>query len=249
MYLFPFVPARCAPIRQPNTIPLLKNTDVSAPVLILGFWLNSLAYKQSVFSMQIHRYSISSITRILILTSVLALLALNSNRATASDQQPLRIDGGYSALKLFLEDEKHLTTIRWVKTIITFDGISDHSTKLIDDIADSSKQALDELEQLAMLKPSIVFEEFSDESIGKATLDSLRMGTAKDFLLYTDDFEKSLLISQSQILPVICHLARQLEEKETNSERKAWLQKLANDYEQYYQQVYTRISIENREQA
>lgn len=179
----------------------------------------------------------------LFLISVLVLLALNLNRATASNQEPVRIDGGYSALKLFLEDEKHLTTIRRVKKILTFDGISGHSTKLIDNIADSSKQALDELEQLAMLKPAIVFEEFADESIGKATLDSLRMGAAKEFLLYTDDFEKSLLISQTQVLPVICHLARQLEEKEINNERKAWLQKLAIRYEQYYQQVYTRIGV------
>jgi hypothetical protein len=193
--------------------------------------------------MLIHRYTINSITRMLLLISVLALLALNLNRATASDQKPVRIDGGYSALKLFLEDEKHLTTIRRVKTILTFDGISGHSTILVDDIADFSKQALEELEQLAMLKPAIEFEEFADESIGKATLDSLRMGTAREFLLYTDDFEKSLLISQSQVLPVIYHLARQLEEKETNNERKAWLQKLAIRYEHYYQQVYTRIGV------
>jgi hypothetical protein len=185
----------------------------------------------------------------LFLISVLALLTLNLNRATASDQEPERIDGGYSALKLFLEDEKHLTTIRRVKTILTFDGISGHSTKLVDDIADFSKQALDELEQLAMLKPAIVFEEFPDESIGKATLDSLRMGTAKEFLLYTDDFEKSLLISQSQVLPVIYHLARQLEEKETNNERKAWLERLASRYEQFYQHVYAQLSISGKGKA
>ena len=199
--------------------------------------------------MKIYRCSILSFARFLILTSVLALLALYMNRATAGDEEPTRIDAGYSALKLFLEDEQHLTTIRWVKTIITFDGISDHSKKLIDEIADSSEQALEDLELLAMLKPAIVFEEFPDESIGKATLDSLRMETAREFLLYTDDFEKSLLISQSQILRVISHLARQLEENETSSKRKAWLQKLANRYENYYQQVYARISINNRERA
>jgi hypothetical protein len=199
--------------------------------------------------MKIYRYSISSTARFLVLTSVLVLLALNINRASAGDEGPIRIDAGYSALKLFLEDEQHLTTIRWVKTIITFDGISDHSKKLIDEIADSSEQALEDLEQLATLKPAIVFEEFPEESIGKATLDSLRMETAREFLLYTDDFEKSLLISQSQILRVISHLAGQLEEKETSSKRKAWLQKLANRYEHYYQQVYARISINNRDRA
>ena len=199
--------------------------------------------------MKIHRCSIFSIARFLILASVLALPALYINSATAGDEQPIPVDAGYSALKLFLEDEQHLTTIRWVKTIITFDGISDRSKKLVDEIADSSEQALEDLEQLALLKPAIVFEEFADESIGKATLDSLRMETAREFLLYTDDFEKSLLVSQSQILPVISHLARQLEEKEINNERKAWLQKLASRYENYYQQIYARIGVAAKEKA
>ena len=199
--------------------------------------------------MKIHSSSIFFVARFLILTSVLALLVFNINRATAGDEKPIRIDAGYSALKLFLEDEQHLTTIRWVKTIITFDGISDRSKQLIDEITDSSEQALVDLEQLAMLKPAIVFEEFPDESIGKATLDSLRMETAREFLIHTDDFEKSLLISQSQILPVIIHLARQLEEKETSSKRKAWLHKLAIRYEHYYQQVYARIGVAAKEKA
>ena len=199
--------------------------------------------------MKIHSSSIFFVARFLILTSVLALLVFNINRATAGNEKPIRIDAGYSALKLFLEDEQHLTTIRWVKTIITFDGISDRSKQLIDEIADSSEQALVDLEQLAMLKPAIVFEEFPDESIGKATLDSLRMETAREFLIHTDDFEKSLLISQSQILPVIIHLARQLEEKETSSKRKAWLNKLAIRYEHYYQQVYARIGVVAKEKA
>ena len=199
--------------------------------------------------MNIHRFSFLYIVRLLILTSVLALLALNINRATAAEEEPTPVDAGYSALKLFLEDEQHLTKIRWVKTIITFEGISDRSKKLVDEIADSSEQALEDLELLAMLKPAIVFEEFPDESIGKATLDSLRMETAREFLLYTDDFEKSLLISQSQILPVISHLARKLEEKEINNERKAWLQKLASRYENYYQQIYARIGVAAKEKA
>jgi hypothetical protein len=75
------------------------------------------------------------------------------------------------------------------------------------------------------------------------------METAREFLIHTDDFEKSLLISQSQILPVIIHLARELEEKETNSERKEWLHKLAIRYEHYYQQAYARIGVASNEKA
>lgn len=186
-----------------------------------------------------------SLYKLLLMTSLLSLLVSADTPAIIANNQPpaSSIASGYSVLKLFLEDEQHLTTIRRVKMVITFEDINDSSTNLVDKIADSSEQALDELEKLATVKPVIVFEEFSDESIAKATLDSLRYTTAKEFLFETDDFEKNLLISQSQILRVISQLAKQLEEKESNSKRKVWLNKLAARYEKYYQQVYARIII------
>ena len=164
---------------------------------------------------------------------------LGSNNAHTANG----IDAGYSVLRLFLDDEQYLTTIRRVKTVITFDGISDESTRLIDDIADASEQALEELEQLAAEKPAIEFVELSEDSIGKATLDSLRITTAKEFLFDADDFEKNLLLSQSQILRVISHLAQQLAEKETSEQRRAWLDQLAQRYENYYRQVYARLAV------
>lgn len=161
-----------------------------------------------------------------------------SHRAASSP-----IANGYSALKLFLEDEQYLTTIRRTKMVLTFSSISEGTSKLIDDIASSSEQALEELENLAQAKPAIIFEDFSDDTIGKATLDSLRMTEAKDFLFEADDFEKNMLISQIKVLRVISHLALQLEEKETNSKRKIWLNKLAVRYENYYQKVNGRVSV------
>ena len=187
---------------------------------------------------------------LVLITSMLGILVFtNTHAISASKQKADTIDSGYSALKLFLEDEQHLTTLRRVKLVLAFEGISDQSTRLVDEIADTSEQALDDLEKFAAARPTIVFEEFSDDSIGKATFDSLRIATAKELLLETDDFEKDLLLSQSNILRVISHLAKQLEEKETNAKRKAWLNKLAVRYEKYYQQVYARISITGKGNA
>ena len=198
--------------------------------------------------MKIYRTLPSFLYKLLFISSLLGVVVITGNPAIgASHQQPT--NAGYSALKLFLEDEQHLTTIRRVKLVLAFEGISDNSRKIIDQIANSSEQALEDLEKLATAKPVIVFEDFSDESIGKATLDSLRISTAKEFLFETDDFEKDLLISQSQILRVISHLAKQLAEKETNAKRKAWLNKLAIRYEKHYQQVYARISIRGKGKA
>ena len=152
------------------------------------------------------------------------------------------ISPGYSALKLFLEDEQYLTTIRRTKMVFTFSSISDKSVVLIDQISDSSEQAIEDLEELAREKPAFSFEAFSDEGIGKATFDSLRYTTAKEFL-FDDDFEKDLLISQLKVLRLISHLAIELEEKETNAKRKKWLKKIADKYENYYQSVTARIFI------
>ena len=201
--------------------------------------------------MKIYRALMSFLYKLLFITSLLGVVLVTGNPAISASHQKAAntIDAGYSALKLFLEDEQHLTTIRRVKLVLAFEGISDNSRKIIDRIADSSEQALEDLEKLATAKPAIVFEEFSDESIGKATLDSLRISTAKEFLFETDDFEKDLLISQSQILRVISHLAKQLAEKEPNAKRKAWLNKLAIRYEKYYQQVHARISVRGKGKA
>jgi hypothetical protein len=200
--------------------------------------------------MKIYRILMSFPFSLMLITSMLGILVFTDTHAIgASRQKAQTIDSGYSALKLFLEDEQHLTTLRRVKLVLAFEGISDKSTRLVDDIAETSEQALDDLEKLAAGRPAIVFEEFSDDSIGKATFDSLRIATAKELLLETDDFEKDLLLSQSNILRVISHLAKQLEEKETNAKRKAWLNKLAVRYEKYYQQVYARISITGKGKA
>lgn len=163
---------------------------------------------------------------------------VDANNKTSSNAT----SNGYSALKLFLEDEQHLTTIRRTKMVITFSGISDSSTQLIDDISSSSEQALEEMGKLAASKPRIIFVEFTDDLIGKATFDSLRYTEGKEFL-FEPDFEKNLLISQLKVLRVISHLALELEEKETNKKRKIWLNKLAFRYESYYQKVISRISI------
>ena len=172
------------------------------------------------------------------------LVSANNRSASSS------VSTGYSALKLFLEDEEHLTAIRRTKMVITFSDISDGSRKLIDDIANSSEQALEEMEKLAAAKPRIELVEFSDDLIGKATFDSMRMTAGKEFLFVeAEDFEKNLLVSQLKVLRVISHLALALEEKETNSKRKIWLSKLAVKYENYYQKVNERIALSAKAKA
>ena len=187
----------------------------------------------------------SSFYKLIVITGLITAFVIADNPVVNADNRSAvsPTATGYSALKLFLEDEQYLTAIRRTKMVISFSSISDKSRKLIDAISNTSEQAIDELEKLSTVKPSFVFEEFSNETIGKATLDSMRITTAKELLLESENFEKNLLLSQLNILRVISHLAKQLEEIETSDKRKAWLNKLANRYESYYQQIYARITI------
>jgi hypothetical protein len=188
--------------------------------------------------------------RLILITCLSGFLIIADSPVSNSDGQQTSsvrdTSAGYSALKLFLEDEQHLTIIRRTEIVITFSGISEKSTVLIDKIADTSEQSLAELEKLSKSEPAFSFKEFSDEMIAKATIDSLRMNTVKRFIFKPEDFEKDLLISQLNILPVISHLARQLGEQETNKQRKIWLIKLAHKYENYYQQVNANIEVSAR---
>ncbi len=177
--------------------------------------------------------------------SLLSGLITSSSYAITLKPDPVINDlsSGYSVLRLLLEDEQHLTTIRRIKAVITFGGISETSTQLIDDIAGLSSTTLEELEIFALHKPAVSFVEFSDDMIGKATLDSLRMTTTKEFLFNTDNFEKNLLVSQAQVLRVISHLAAELAEQEPDVKRKTWLKQVSMQFEGFYVQVYERITL------
>lgn len=181
--------------------------------------------------------------KLLFVTVIIGLLVIADNPLVIAKSQPIShpLTSGYSALKLFLEDEQHLTTIRRTKMLLTFSSISEQSRQLIDTINDHSERAIEELEQLATKPSAFTFRDFSDESIGKATFDSMRLETAKDFLFENENFERDLLLSQLKILPVISHLARQLEEKESNVKRRTWLKKLALQYENHYQKIKSRL--------
>jgi len=201
--------------------------------------------------MKIHNPFTFSLNKFLFITCLSAVLVISDNpvvsastKASASATSP-----GYSALKLFLEDEQYLTFFRRTQMLISFEDISEKSQVLIDKISDSSEQDLEELKRLSTAKPAISFVEFSDDEVAKATFDSLRITTAKEFLFEGDDFEKNILLSQLKVLRVISHLAKQLEQRETNSRRIKWLNKISVRYEDYYQQVNKHITVTTKQES
>jgi hypothetical protein len=153
------------------------------------------------------------------------------------------LNAGYRILHRTLGDQQHLKTIRLTKSIVTFDALSQPTREIIDDIAQASDQALEELEQLAVLSPEISFKIEADGHIEQMTRDALRITTAKEFLTSTENFELVLLVSQTQALRYSSHLARELQAIETNSRRRAWLAALSDQLERFYQRVLARLQV------
>jgi hypothetical protein len=209
--------------------------------------MNSRFGWMSLSSMNEYGHTKPALCGLIVICSLLGLLVFSSTTVLASspstDNRRTYLNSGYSALKIFLQDEQYLTIIRRTKAVLMFEGISESSKRIIDAISDTSATALEQLEYIASAKPPIRLKVFSEDSIAMTTLDAMRMTTAKELIFNSDDFEKSLLLSQAQILRVISHLLREIEQQEPNLKRKDWLGKLADRYEGYYREVYARISV------
>jgi hypothetical protein len=110
--------------------------------------------------------------RITLLVLILAFVACNGHaKAPVSHTDGTRdlLNDGYAILHATLGDEQHLKTIRLTKTIVTFKSISEPTRNIIDDIAQTSSTALEELEQLASLSPEIIFDTGLDGRIEQKT--------------------------------------------------------------------------------
>jgi hypothetical protein len=170
--------------------------------------------------------------RLTLLPLTMAFLFLLASGCSAS--ATVATEPGYSALRLFLVDEHYLTTIRRIKFVLNFGGISQGSTELIDQISGTSADALNQLDSLAAEPPAIQFAPFDKSNIAMTTFDALRYDMARQLILDDEHFEKDLLLSQVQVLPVIIHLTQQIEANESNDQRKTWLHKLAERYIDFY---------------
>jgi hypothetical protein len=150
---------------------------------------------------------------------------------------------GYGILHTALWDEQYLKAIRLTKSIVMFETVSEPTRHIIDDIAQASSAALEELEQLASLSPEIAFDTGKQGQIEQITRRRLRITTVKEFLTSRENFEVVLLISQTQALRYISHLARELQDIEANTTRKDWLGALSEQFEELYIRALSRLKI------
>ena len=184
--------------------------------------------------------------KITLLMLILAIAACDGRDEVPiqhADSTIQSLNAGYGILHATLSDEHHLKTIRLAKAIVTFKSISEPTRLVIDNIAQTSSAALDELDKLASLSPEIMLEENNEGQIERATRDALRITTVKELFTSKEDFEVILLISQLQALRIVSHLANELHEIEENASRKAWLATISDQFEKLYLRVLSRLKI------
>lgn len=180
-----------------------------------------------------------------LLPLILTFLSLTATAPAYSASNTLATGPGYSLLRQLLVDEHHLTTIRRFKRILNFGGINEHSAELIDQISSSSDNALQQLDALATEQPAIQFDQLDEPNIAITTFDALRYDMARKFIFDGERFEKDVLLSQMQVLPVISHLTKQLEMNESNAQRKKWLHNLAERYVDFYKRSQSFFVLAN----
>jgi len=161
-------------------------------------------------------------------------MSLTVTTTAQSASNVVATEPGYSLLRQLLVDEHYLTTIRRVKHILNFGGISARSADLVDQISSTSEKALHQLDSMATEPPAIQFDQLDEPNIAITTFDALRYDMARKFIFDGEHFEKDVLLSQVQVLPVITHLTKQLEANEANARRKKWLHDLAEHYSDFY---------------
>jgi hypothetical protein len=183
--------------------------------------------------------------RYYLLPLILTFLSLTVTAPAYSASNALATGPGYSLLRQLLVDEHYLTTIRRVKRILNFGGINERSAELVDQISSSSDNALQQLDSLATELPAIEFDSLDKPNIAITTFDALRYDMARKFIFDGERFEKDVLLSQVQVLPVIAHLTKQLEANEVNIRRKKWLHELALHYDDFYKRSQTFFVLAN----
>lgn len=72
----------------------------------------------------------------------------------------------------------------------------------------------------------------------------MRLATAKELITASgEDFEVSLVLSQTQVLHLISQLLSELRELDPNPRRQGWLAELAGEYEKLYSRAVARLAV------
>jgi len=139
----------------------------------------------------------------------------------------------YSLLHQLLDDQKNVSLLRFIKRE------PDDVKNLVKKIAATSGAGAKLLEELARHDPSIKLDDLRLPPGEAATREAIAATKKKELLGQTgDEFELSLLLTQTEALSYAWHLAKVAGENESQPERARALAGVSEDMANLYHEVF-----------
>jgi hypothetical protein len=177
---------------------------------------------------------------LVVLLSVTCILtACQSRKALSRPASGAALEtrnNAYSLLHQLLDEQKDVGMLRFIKR-------EDSDVKsLVRKIANNCAAGAKLLEEYASHDPSIKLNETRLPPGEAATRDAIGATKKKELLSQTgDEFELTLLLSQSEALCYAWHLAKVIGENESQADRVRALEGIRKDMEQLYHEVFVLL--------
>ena len=139
---------------------------------------------------------------------------------------------GYELLADTLEDEAKLGKLEFFKKL-TLDAPNKAIGKLMNGLSHVSEVRSKELEALRKRSPDLSGKPEQESLIGGAINDIAKDLGKSDMLSRNGGFDVRFVLVQAQATRMVSAISSALARFDPNPERKAWLRKLARDYEDY----------------
>lgn len=139
---------------------------------------------------------------------------------------------GYGLLSDTLSDESQLGKLEVVKKLM-LDAPNEEISKLMEKLSDASEKRGDQLAQLRKQTPVVTGKPAEDSAIGDAINEIAKDFGKSEMLSRKGGFDVRFVLVQAQATRMVAAMAKATARFDPNAERKAWLKKLATEYEGY----------------
>jgi len=162
----------------------------------------------------------------------------------ASAAAPMTRNNCYSLLHQLLDQQKNISLLRFIKPE------EDDVKKLVKKIATHSGIGAQLLEEFGRQDPAINLDDFRLPPGEVATRTAIAASRKQELLAQTgDEFELTLLLTQTQALGYAAHLAKVAAENEAQSHRARALAGMSEDMENLYHEVFALLLSKTRSLA
>ncbi len=182
-------------------------------------------------------------TRLLILLFALSMtgcFTTQKNMKSGIDSSEVRVrNEGYSLLYRLLSDEGNVDKILYVKSADK--PIADFIKEIAATYRDSAEQLkrFQESDPALDVKMKLVLPEIDEKARG-----AIAFATAKELLTSSgEEFERRLLLTQVSATNYGTHLSRVLLDRETDPQRKAYLENLAERCGDFHERVIALLRV------